>query len=250
MPRFFAHSTVPFLSTPSARRATANLGEQAILKKISIHALCEEGDRFQFFQRIRFGVFLSTPSARRATIRHDHTYQQGLISIHALCEEGDLSIWGAAQCEEISIHALCEEGDSFASSKMPLRSSFLSTPSARRATSPAFCGLGSALVFLSTPSARRATKAAQALQAERKISIHALCEEGDQTDTTLATTLANFYPRPLRGGRRKSGRTGNSQKNFYPRPLRGGRPVPEFLVEVVLVFLSTPSARRATAFMW
>ena len=34
-----------FLSTPSARRATANIGEQAILNKISIHALREEGDK-------------------------------------------------------------------------------------------------------------------------------------------------------------------------------------------------------------
>ena len=56
------------------------------------------------------------------------------------------------------------------------------------------------------------------------ISIHALREEGDQTDTTLATTLANFSPRPPRGGRRSATRRGR----------------------VIHQFLSTPSARRAT----
>ena len=55
---------------------------------------------------------------------------------------------------------------------------FLSTPSARRATSylP-----GTAIVdlFLSTPSARRATPARARLQLPAQISIHALREEGD-----------------------------------------------------------------------
>ena len=57
---------------------------------------------------------------------------------------------------------------------------FLSTPSARRATFPAFCGEGSALVFLSTPSARRATV----------------------TRLTKEQLRTYFYPRPPRGGRR------------------------------------------------
>ena len=34
-------------------------------------------------------------------------------------------------------------------------------------------------LFLSTPSARRATATAAASSAQTKISIHALCEEGD-----------------------------------------------------------------------
>ena len=58
-----------FLSTPSARRATANLGEQAILKKISIHALREEGDGCSISCMVGSG-----------------------ISIHALREEGDSSV--------------------------------------------------------------------------------------------------------------------------------------------------------------
>ena len=33
------------------------------------------------------------------------------------------------------------------------------------------------------------------------ISIHALCEEGDQKATPTGQSRSNFYPRPLRGGR-------------------------------------------------
>ena len=61
---------------------------------------------------------------------------------------------------EISIHALREEGDCSFPTMLKKSSGFLSTPSARRATSPAFCGDGKADVFLSTPSARRATSVA------------------------------------------------------------------------------------------
>ena len=59
----------PFLSTPSARRATPRLQGLRLHYRISIHALREEGD-VQRFQR------------------HD---QRRVISIHALREEGDPS---------------------------------------------------------------------------------------------------------------------------------------------------------------
>ena len=58
------------------------------------------------------------------------------------------------------------------------------------------------------------------------ISIHALREEGDlDAAQTLAKRDANFYPRPPRGGR------------------PGKRPEPD----ASPIFLSTPSARRATS---
>ena len=80
-------------------------------------------------------------------------------------------------------------------------------------------------IFLSTPSARRATQSAAGCRIAGAISIHALREEGDK------------YCRPTR---RKS-------TYFYPRPPRGGRPsrLPQTYTEYI--FLSTPSARRATA---
>ena len=106
------HAILPFLSTPSARRATRGIG--AGLEVIQ---------------------FLSTPSARRATPR-DRTkllHEVG-ISIHALREEGDdqrdhaparaghfyprpprggrlQTTQRASVCVNISIHALREEGD-------------------------------------------------------------------------------------------------------------------------------------------
>ena len=57
---------------------------------------------------------------------------------------------------------------------------FLSTPSARRATLARYLIARAAWLFLSTPSARRATRG-QAGRADpaQRISIHALREEGD-----------------------------------------------------------------------
>ena len=168
---------------------------------------------------------------------------------------------------------------------------FLSTPSARRATHSFQCG-HPAFQFLSTPSARRATSRGRGSGSGRKISIHALREEGDYAmiwqewfrDQFLSTPSArratpasqtsgrhsgNFYPRPPRGGRRRRRRHNALRKNFYPRPPRGGRLVPSGILEQLhiisihalreegdstdalrlflsMLFLSTPSARRAT----
>ena len=89
---------------------------------------------------------------------------------------------------------------------------------------PQLCLFVNSFLFLSTPSARRATKEAQALQAEHKISIHALREEGDRQRASEILFSRNFYPRPPRGGRREW-----SWKHMDTTK-----------------FLSTPSARRAT----
>ena len=147
-----------FLSTPSARRATFRYRVEISLRSyfyprpprggrrplrrvpvpavlISIHALREEGD------------FIT------CRVHSAHCS----ISIHALREEGDagvLPLYGFSPA--ISIHALREEGDRRRVSVDFVRKQFLSTPSARRATSD----------YL-----RR--------QEPRRISIHALREEGD-----------------------------------------------------------------------
>ena len=77
---------------------------------------------------------------------------------------------------------------------------FLSTPSARRATSD-----GTQIcwntAFLSTPSARRATSSGAEERGLCVISIHALREEGDQSGSTKVCMARNFYQRPPRGGR-------------------------------------------------
>ena len=147
----------------------------------------------------------------------------------------------------ISIHALREEGDCIGCF-IPLHAErFLSTPSARRATSfhrpacyphsnfyprPPRGGrralirpLHTASRFLSTPSARRATGFGEALYPGMDISIHALREEGDGYAVPSALCHVHFYPRPPRGGRQLAYRAALDAKKF----------------------LSTPSARRATA---
>ena len=82
-----------------------------------------------------------------------------------------------------------------------------------------------ASVFLSTPSARRATFPTS--KPTRKQSY--------------------FYPRPPRGGRPTPSKTGRRGGDFYPRPPRGGRPLKDDGLVAIKKFLSTPSARRATA---
>ena len=104
-------------------------------KKISIHALREEGDLDAWRETMTQHRFLSTPSARRATNQksaqsrsilnfyprpprggrpgaHRHSGRYDAISIHALREEGDPQTQPSrAWASRISIHALREEGD-------------------------------------------------------------------------------------------------------------------------------------------
>ena len=170
------------------------------------------------------------------------------ISIHALREEGDLrrhrlpqtaanhfyprpprggrpaGVRRAVVADVISIRALREEGDrpqAQVQSKAdnfyprPPRGGRRSAPSGRRSNS----------AFLSTPSARRATRlCVDVVHHGVAISIHALREEGD-------AAAARATARPA---------------NFYPRPPRGGRHIDEINDHIHKLFLSTPSARRAT----
>ena len=149
--------------------------------------------------------------------------------------------------ELISIHALREEGDDRAVVRDHECRGFLSTPSARRATLHdwaentgqiisihALREEGDALpeamsckatIFLSTPSARRATGAASRRQSR----------------------IRNFYPRPPRGGRHEAGRKKHRECDISIHALREeGDLVPLCLPLSPVVFLSTPSARRAT----
>ena len=125
----------------------------------------------------------------------------------------------------ISIHALREEGD-----RQPLRGG---TPPQR---------------FLSTPSARRATTQALARDQRRfDISIHALREEGDYSLTGTALSASDFYPRPPRGGRRISYRRDAATMRISIHALREeGDRLNRNSENRFAEFLSTPSARRAT----
>ena len=153
---------------------------------------------------------------------------------------------GGSRCG-ISIHALREEGDPESGGSTVQTVGFLSTPSARRATSRTSRHCSATAYFYPRPprGGRRSDPAARG--AGLAISIHALREEGDIYDTDTFLSRSHFYPRPPRGGRPKAAqhvttfrcisihalreegdrrcalRSVLAVENFYPRPPRGGR---------------------------
>ena len=239
-------------------------------ENISIHALREEGDLPVSTICTASCKFLSTPSARRAThfcFRGPHCV---VISIHALREEGDIQDRPETPKGGISIHALREEGDPVRLPWWCQSSYFYPRPPRggrhQRSGEPG-CGgrisihalreegdassesaASTKRQFLSTPSARRATLPRLPEKPYMEISIHALREEGDTATTSPHGSQSYFYPRPPRGGRRLQCLvTWSSHRYFYPRPPRGGRPRSGSCTFQVILFLSTPSARRATS---
>ena len=192
---------------------------------ISIHALREEGDLFISPRPVCSSEFLSTPSARRATAA---------------------PVWQDATTE-----------------------TFLSTPSARRATP---VGLLSYLLggFLSTPSARRATTSSSENQHEMQ-NFYPRPPRGGRPSAPSCRrkTATYFYPRPPRGGRPCQKDKGTDWARISIHALREegdlyrftehpsgtisihalreeGDPLLWHVVSAVHIFLSTPSARRAT----
>ena len=78
-----------FLSTPSARRATAFQVALAVLDDISIHALREEGDDLMKSLCLRLIYFYPRPPRGGRRHRWGQPDSCCRISIHALREEGD-----------------------------------------------------------------------------------------------------------------------------------------------------------------
>ena len=218
---------------------------------ISIHALREEGDTAEWADKM--GLLK--------------------ISIHALREEGDKDTKVFTQTAK-NFYPRPPRGGRPPSSTAQADTSglFLSTPSARRATVVVVIVGSVEMLFLSTPSARRATKT---LPRHRRIWPFLSTPSARRaTGTAIMTgqTKSDFYPRPPRGGRRNAikdvlllvlisihalreegdvqrpGTRRPSLKNFYPRPPRGGRRTVAAFAARNTLFLSTPSARRATLF--
>ena len=202
---------------------------QASAKKynsaISIHALREEGDATRCTMVQKPKRFLSTPSARRAT-------RIGVITRLFCAYFYPRPPRGGRRI-----------------SKMFTKwsSTFLSTPSARRATVCIVPCVQRRLISIHALREEGDQSAQAASVSAMYISIHALREEGDvqQTDGRLCGN--HFYPRPPRGGRRRSDclcpvvlqisihalrEEGDplmlgykkTDDDFYPRPPRGGRP--------------------------
>ena len=101
---------------------------------------------------------------------------------------------------------------------------FLSTPSARRATFRAGMLTCWKCYFYPRPPRGGRHSPCVAWEQGHSISIHVLREEGDSAPVLLGRLL----------------------HNFYPRPPRGGRLIAKVLAGRCAIFLSTPSARRAT----
>ena len=149
----------------------------------------------------RAARFLSTPSARRATptATPSTTASRYFYPRPPRGGRPPRCRW-FSWVRGISIHALREEGDNKPKTDATRVLPFLSTPSARRATSLVNSNLD-LFLFLSTPSARRATKMSNTGLTIEQISIHALREEGDSSYRTGCSGNTDFYPRPPRGGR-------------------------------------------------
>ena len=240
--------TNEFLSTPSARRATLTEASGSSRPR-NFYPRPPRGGRLsrsgnelhptQFLSTpsarratgspvILFleSEFLSTPSARRATTscRRHSPRQRGFLSTPS-ARRATGPVGTAVVGNAISIHALREEGDTSYTRRGDFSMEFLSTPSARRATRDATTIANGMRYFYPRPP-----------------------RGGRQPSCSAIPRPWNFYPRPPRGGRRLQCLvTWSSHRYFYPRPPRGGRPRSGSCTFQVILFLSTPSARRATS---
>ena len=140
---------------------------------ISIHALREEGD--------------SGKSRPLTSI---------CISIHALREEGDADndAWIAAA--KISIHALREEGDIQTEVDNLTAELFLSTPSARRATTEFSGSIRYMQISIHALREEGDPEKAWRIKQYRQISIHALREEGDVVVVIVGSVEMLFLSTP------------------------------------------------------
>ena len=213
-----------FLSTPSARRATT---------------LCAATSRpaGYFYPRPpRGGRLLNDACSFGISNFYPRPPRGGRHHIFLLLSRGFLFLstpsarratrCGCTMCgsPSISIHALREEGDQKGEPiQIPLSDFYPRPPRGGRPAD--YLGLPTKVKFLSTPSARRATLPVFHPACLLSISIHALREEGDRISRVSNACGADFYPRPPRGGRQ-----GNTAA-----------------LSVTTIFLSTPSARRATS---
>ena len=238
--------------------------------KISIHALREEGDHPDSCTGRRHAYFYPRPPRGGRQLNNNLNPPTRKISIHALREEGDSTACSPrfANTGFLSTpsarRATCGCLASLCSSQQ-----FLSTPSARRATgsSPG----NRHLVVISIHALREEGDLTSRLSdLEQQISIHALREEGDpRASASSCRKSSNFYPRPPRGGRPHSSTVRLSGGAFLSTPsarratnaalchrqshlisipaLREeGDTCSAVLVILLRLFLSPPSARRAT----
>ena len=192
---------------------------------ISIHALREEGDRASDRRCAAFFKFLSTPSARRAT--------------------GSLTPISASR--SISIHALREEGDPPRRRTVLPRGDFYPRPPRGGRRRVLFSQNIDQIISIHALREEGDRGPVHCGQPDRDISIHALREEGDRFCLKVNRCDNNFYPRPPRGGRQPDTRKWRGSQSISIHALREEGDQLLYCPNCGLpIFLSTPSARRAT----
>ena len=197
----------------------------AALRAISIHALREEGD----------------PCTPRATAGRLNFYPRpprgGRRSTHIRFPKGTV----------ISIHALREEGDLSTSVSLPRAKEFLSTPSARRATDADTLLVCKQLDFYPRPPRGGRPAPTSISDPERRISIHALREEGDTQREKAERAAIKFLSTPSARRATKGVTIHNTNDLFLSTPSARRATAVRFCSTTNAEFLSTPSARRATS---
>ena len=171
-----------FLSTPSARRATAVYFAVALVNYISIHALREEGDVTQVTKEPQKTYFYPRPPRGGRHSKLPTLSTEWMISIHALREEGDAVYFAVALVNYISIHALREEGDVTQVTKEPQKTYFYPRPPRGGRRQRATADSSSSNFYPRPPRGGRPDRR----QKRHRWGKH------------------HFYPRPPRGGRPKS----------------------------------------------
>ena len=146
----------------------------------------------------------------------------------------------------ISIHALCEEGDITGSLGYVNDAIFLSTPSARRATSLHCFPSDFRLDFYPRPLRGGRQEVQQKTKTALEISIHALCEEGD-VDGRIVHVLVSISIHALceEGDLRRLVRRTRPHISIHALCEEGDCDTLS-RDAFARLFLSTPSARRAT----
>ena len=124
----------PFLSTPSARRATQCVVNLIELLEFLSTPSARRATVDEVLPGDTFNVFLSTPSARRATSCGLLSVLPGYISIHALREEGDAPETSPCSIRRYFYPRPPRGGRLINVLQCTVGRKFLSTPSARRAT--------------------------------------------------------------------------------------------------------------------
>ena len=150
----------------------------------------------------------------------------------------------------ISIHALREEGDMPVTTSCWKRAYFYPRPPRGGRLSAKICDFAILQYFYPRPPRGGRQGSNTVTINVTAISIHALREEGDSSGSSGPTSSSDFYPRPPRGGRLFRRTAMRSIWLFLSTPSARRATSTTSTVCETRIFLSTPSARRATGRQW